>query len=124
MFANNSWTKRILHLIGATVALIVTQGGSWWPHPDPASSRPYIGGSTDNTFMDLVLGYNGIGRISGGNGGGPGGGGGQAGGSFGGSTGLSRLFSSEMGNGSPGCCRWRCLCWCSPPMSVCAASTS
>ncbi len=99
VFANNSWTKRILHLIGATVALIVSAG--WFVVATiltPASSRPYIGGSTDNTFMDLVLGYNGIGRISGGNGGGPGGGGGQAGGSFGGSTGLSRLFSSEMGN--------------------------
>ncbi|MGE0058199.1 MAG: hypothetical protein AB7T32_09460, partial [Dehalococcoidia bacterium] len=41
----------------------------------PKSERPYIGGSTDNTVSDLVLGYNGIGRVEGENGaGGPGGG--------------------------------------------------
>ncbi|MYR07601.1 phospholipid carrier-dependent glycosyltransferase [Gordonia sp. SID5947] len=101
MFADNGWLKRIGHLIGATVALIVSAG--WFVVATilvPASARPYIGGSTDNTFMDLVWGYNGVGRISGGGGAGGGGGpgGGQAGGSFGGSTGLNRLFSSEMGN--------------------------
>ncbi|MFT4127417.1 MAG: glycosyltransferase family 39 protein [Gordonia sp. (in: high G+C Gram-positive bacteria)] len=98
VFANNGWIKRIAQLIGAAVALVISAG--WFVVVTmlvPASSRPYIGGSTDNTFMDLVLGYNGVGRISGGGGGGMGGGG-QAGGSFGGSTGLSRLFSSEMGN--------------------------
>ncbi|MGV9709775.1 ArnT family glycosyltransferase [Gordonia sp. NPDC003424] len=100
MFADTGWLKRIGHLVGATVALVVSAG--WFVVVTmlvPASSRPYIGGSSDNTFMDLVWGYNGVGRISGGagNGGGPGGGG-QAGGSFGGSTGLDRLFSSEMGN--------------------------
>ena len=31
----------------------------------PASSRPYIAGSTDNTFMNLVLGYNGFARVLG-----------------------------------------------------------
>lgn len=100
MFANNGWLKRIGHLIGATIALIVSAG--WFVVVTmlvPASSRPYIGGSSDNTFMDLVWGYNGVGRISGGAGGSGGGpGGGQAGGSFGGATGLNRLFSSEMGN--------------------------
>ena len=99
LFANNGWLKRIGHLLVATVAMIVSAG--WFVVVTmlvPASSRPYIGGSTNNTFMDLVWGYNGVGRISGGgNGGGPGGGG-QAGSSFGGSTGLNRLFSSEMGN--------------------------
>ncbi|MEE3852309.1 glycosyltransferase family 39 protein [Gordonia sp. LSe1-13] len=99
VFANNGWLRRIGHLVGATVALIVSAG--WFVVATilvPASARPYIGGSTDNTFMDLVWGYNGVGRISGGSGGGGGMGGGQAGGSFGGSTGLNRLFSSEMGN--------------------------
>ena len=99
LFANNGWLKRIGQLVVAAVALVVSAG--WFVVATiltPASSRPYIGGSTNNTFMDLVWGYNGVGRISGGSGGGPGGGGGGAGGSFGGSTGLSRLFSSEMGN--------------------------
>ncbi|MGW0037901.1 ArnT family glycosyltransferase [Gordonia sp. NPDC003376] len=100
VFANNGWVRRVLQLLGAAVAMIVSAG--WFVVVTmlvPASSRPYIGGSTDNSFMDLVLGYNGIGRISGGEGPGGGGpGGGQAGGSFGGSTGLNRLFGSEMGN--------------------------
>jgi 4-amino-4-deoxy-L-arabinose transferase-like glycosyltransferase len=60
----------------------------------PASSRPYIGGSTDNTVWDLVIGYNGFGRIFGasssvgsqGNGA-----------SFGGSSGLYRMFNEIMG---------------------------
>ena len=32
----------------------------------PASSRPYIGGSTNNSVLDLVFGYNGFGRLTGG----------------------------------------------------------
>ncbi len=31
----------------------------------PASQRPYIGGSTNNTVLDLALGYNGFGRVEG-----------------------------------------------------------
>jgi hypothetical protein len=31
----------------------------------PASSRPYLAGSTDNNFMNLVLGYNGLARVLG-----------------------------------------------------------
>jgi 4-amino-4-deoxy-L-arabinose transferase-like glycosyltransferase len=31
----------------------------------PANARPYIGGSTDNTVLDLAFGYNGISRILG-----------------------------------------------------------
>lgn len=66
----------------------------------PADSRPYIGGSTDNSLWELALGYNGMGRLLGGSGnpsggsGGPGGGG--MGGAFGGDTGLARLFSGTM----------------------------
>jgi 4-amino-4-deoxy-L-arabinose transferase-like glycosyltransferase len=63
----------------------------------PKSSRPYIGGSTNNSVLDLVFGYNGFGRLTGSEGGGPGGGG-TAGSSFGGATGVTRLLSSEMGN--------------------------
>jgi 4-amino-4-deoxy-L-arabinose transferase-like glycosyltransferase len=97
--------RRIMHLLGSLVTLVV--GAGWyiavvdlWP----ANSRPYIGGSTNNSLLELALGYNGIGRLfgnSGGNGGGGGGGGGGAGGgngntSFGGATGLQRLFTGEM----------------------------
>ena len=34
----------------------------------PADSRPYIGGSTDNSPLELAFGYNGLGRIFGGQG--------------------------------------------------------
>ncbi len=60
----------------------------------PASSCPYIGGSTDNSVLGLAFGYNGLSRITGDSGAGPGGGGG---GGFGGATGSGRLFNSEMG---------------------------
>ncbi|MCT7369758.1 ArnT family glycosyltransferase [Mycolicibacterium llatzerense] len=58
--------SRLWHLLGALGALFVSAG--WfvvltilWP----ASSRPYMAGSTDNSFMNLVLGYNGFGRVLG-----------------------------------------------------------
>lgn len=89
---------RLVHLaIGAT-AVVVSAG--WWVLAVwlwPADSRPYIGGSTNNSVMDLVLGYNGLGRLLGNTGSGGGMNGGSAGSSFGGSTGLERLFGSEMG---------------------------
>ncbi|MGU3435673.1 ArnT family glycosyltransferase [Actinomycetes bacterium M1A6_2h] len=101
----SKFLARLAHLVGGLVALVVAAG--WWVVAValwPADSRPYIGGSTNNSVMDLVLGYNGLGRIFGssqGNGSGGGGGGGMTGGaagsSFGGSTGLDRLFGSEMG---------------------------
>lgn len=33
--------------------------------PFPASARPFIGGSTDTTVLDLVFGYNDFGRLFG-----------------------------------------------------------
>jgi len=99
--ARTTWVRRVVGLLIAAGALVVSAG--WWVVAVwlwPAESRPYIGGSTNNTVLDLVFGYNGLGRIFGGSGNGGGGGGmtgGTAGSSFGGSTGLNRLFSSEMG---------------------------
>lgn len=99
--ARTGWGRRVVGLLVAAGSLVVAAG--WWVVAVwlwPAESRPYIGGSTNNTVLDLVFGYNGLGRIFGGSGNGGGGGGmtgGTAGGSFGGSTGLNRLFSSEMG---------------------------
>lgn len=90
--------RRLVQLLAAAAAVVVSAG--WWVaivELWPASSRPYIGGSTDNSVMDLVLGYNGLSRILGGQGNGPAGGGGVQGSAFGGATGLGRLFSSEMG---------------------------
>ncbi|NBH10138.1 glycosyltransferase family 39 protein [Amycolatopsis sp. SID8362] len=92
--------KRLLHLGGAVVSLVVSAG--WfialvelWP----ASSRPYIGGSEGDSLLELALGYNGLGRIFGGEGNGGGMGGGGMGGNtgFGGSTGLFRMFGASFG---------------------------
>jgi hypothetical protein len=91
--------RRIRQVLAGTVAVVVAAG--WWVLAVelwPASARPYIGGSTNNSVLDLVFGYNGLGRLLGGSGNAGGGSGGASGSSFGGATGLSRLFSSEMGN--------------------------
>ena len=99
--APTTLARRIAQVLAAGVAVVVAAG--WWVLAVglwPASARPYIGGSTDNSVLNLVFGYNGLGRLFGsaGNGGGGGGGGGTAGSSFGGAVGLNRLFGSEMGN--------------------------
>ncbi|MFE9576192.1 glycosyltransferase family 39 protein [Nocardia sp. NPDC006044] len=64
--APTSLRNRLWHLAGAAVALAVSSG--WYVLLTilwPASSRPYLAGSTNNTFMDLVLGYNGFARFLG-----------------------------------------------------------
>ena len=99
--APTGWWRRVWHLLAGGLAMVVSAG--WWVLAValwPASSRPYIGGSTNNSVLDLVFGYNGFGRLTGNSGGGGGGGGagGAAGSSFGGATGVTRLLSSEMGN--------------------------
>ena len=101
--------SRIRKLLIAGAALIVSAGWyialvSLWP----ADSRPYIGGSTDNSLLQLALGYNGIDRVVGGQDG-PGGGGGPVGGAgpggpggagnlfFGGQPGIGRMFGPSFG---------------------------
>ncbi len=64
--APNPIRARILQLLAALAALVVSSG--WYVALTmvwPTSSRPYIAGSTDNSFMNLVLGYNGFGRLLG-----------------------------------------------------------
>ncbi len=67
----------------------------------PASSRPYIGSTQDNSIISLITGYNGLSRLFGGDGPGggrgPGGGGGGGGAGFGGSSGIGRLFNTAIG---------------------------
>ncbi|MFJ2828549.1 ArnT family glycosyltransferase [Streptomyces sp. NPDC087263] len=90
--------KRFVQLGWSTLALLVS--GGWWVaivELWPASSRPYIGGSQNNSFLELTFGYNGLGRISGDEAGSVGGG---AAGSTGrwGVTGWDRMFSDEVGS--------------------------
>jgi 4-amino-4-deoxy-L-arabinose transferase-like glycosyltransferase len=82
--------RRIAQLTLAGGALLVSAG--WWialVELWPASARPYIGGSTDNSLLQLIFGYNGLERISSA-GGGPGGG-------FSGAAGPVRLLNSIVG---------------------------
>ncbi|MFG2041155.1 glycosyltransferase family 39 protein [Dactylosporangium sp. NPDC048998] len=99
--APTTFARRFVHLLTAGATLVVSAGWyvalvALWP----AGSRPYIGGSTDNSLLELALGYNGLGRILGGDGnrGGGGGGGGMRNTAFGGGAGLTRLFGDSMGS--------------------------
>ncbi len=89
--------RRVRQLVVAGVALLVSCG--WWVaivQLWPAASRPYIGGSQTNSVVELIFGYNGLGRITGNETGSVvAGGAGQAG--AWGATGIGRLFSASWG---------------------------
>lgn len=97
--------RRIAQLGAALGALLVSAG--WWIAAValwPASSRPYIGSTTDNSIVSLLFGYNGLSRIFGSSGpgggagaGGPGGGAGGASTGFGGAVGWLRMFNIANG---------------------------
>lgn len=59
-----SFKKRIKHLVLGTIVLLVVSL-SWAVIADlvPASNRPFIGSSTNNTVMELIIGHNGLERI-------------------------------------------------------------
>ncbi|WP_338683481.1 glycosyltransferase family 39 protein [Streptomyces acidiscabies] len=90
--------KRIVNLLLAGVVLAVSS--FWWAAAVsvvPADERPYIGGSTDGSAWNLIMGYNGLGRVFGGDGNMGGGGGGGGGGGFSGAAGLGRMFNDILG---------------------------
>ena len=124
--ANTTLGRRIRNLLLAGAVMVASAG--WWVLAvtlTPASSRPYIGGSGNNSVWGLAWGYNGLSRLTGGAGGAPGGsqggggtgptgqlsgigradlaagggagGGPGGGGGFGGSSGLGRMFNSDFG---------------------------
>ncbi|MFM9551536.1 MULTISPECIES: ArnT family glycosyltransferase [Streptomyces] len=98
VFAPASVKKRVGQVLLAGLAMIVS--GGWWVaivELWPASSRPYIGGSQNNSFLELTFGYNGLGRLNGEETGSVGGGGGGGGGGNWGETGWDRMFSSSIG---------------------------
>jgi 4-amino-4-deoxy-L-arabinose transferase-like glycosyltransferase len=112
--ARGDLRHRLVVLVAAGITVVVTS--FWWiaiVDLLPPASRPYIGGSTNNTAMDLVLGYDGLGRIfgeAGPGGGAPGRSGvpglpglaggklpfaGSPGAGFGGTAGWLRMFNAE-----------------------------
>ncbi|WP_112263273.1 ArnT family glycosyltransferase [Lentzea terrae] len=89
--APTSVGKRLLHLFGALGAMIVA-GGWWIVAVELTPDRPFIGGSQSNSVLELTLGYNGLGRLTGDEVGSVGGGRGW------GTPGWSRLLGEEMGS--------------------------
>lgn len=90
--ANTTLRRRIVGAVAGVAAMVLSAG--WWVaivELVPASMRPYIGGSQDNSFLSLTFGYNGFGRLNGNETGSVGGGGGW------GTTGIGRMFSSQIG---------------------------
>ncbi|MFI9009411.1 glycosyltransferase family 39 protein [Actinosynnema sp. NPDC053489] len=91
VFAPAAVGRKVWHL-GAALGAVVVAGG-WWVlavELVPPGSRPYIGGSQTDSVLELALGYNGLGRLTGDEVGSVGGGGW-------GSGGWSRLLGDEMG---------------------------
>jgi hypothetical protein len=82
-------------LIGGAAMLVV--GGAWplLVAITPAADRPWVSGTSDNSILSLIFGYNGLGRVTG-QSGGPGGAGG-GGGVFGEGTGPFRLLNAALG---------------------------
>ncbi len=88
--------RRIAHVLAGGAAMVVSAG--WWVAAVemwPASSRPYIGGSQNNSVLELIFGYNGFGRLTGNQVGSVGGGGGGGGGGRWGETGWDRMFQAS-----------------------------
>ena len=104
------WRRRLRDMVLAGAAFLLV-AGSWIALVDltPASSRPYVGNSTNNTAENVVFGFDGFGRLTGdqsfglpSSAGGLGGGGlsavlaDQPG--LGGTPGVGRLFNVGMGD--------------------------
>jgi 4-amino-4-deoxy-L-arabinose transferase-like glycosyltransferase len=79
------WGGLALAVVGLAWPLLVTL--------TPAADRPFISGTSDNSIWSLIVGYNGVGRVTGQSGGTGGGGGGFGGGG----TGVLRLLDSSLG---------------------------
>ncbi|HEY7932381.1 MAG TPA: glycosyltransferase family 39 protein [Solirubrobacteraceae bacterium] len=81
-------------LLAGGAAMTLVAGA--WPllvELTPAANRPWISGTSDNTILSLIFGYNGLGRVDG-QAGGPGG---AVSNMFGGAAGPLRLLNSALG---------------------------
>ena len=90
--------RRIGQLFLLGVATIAA--GGWWVaivQLTPASARPYIGGSQNNSFWNVLFGYNGFGRLTGSETGSVGGAPTGPGGGQWGPTGWTRVFNEAFG---------------------------
>jgi 4-amino-4-deoxy-L-arabinose transferase-like glycosyltransferase len=64
--APGCWPRRIIHL-GLATAVLLAVSLSWAMAVDltPPDQRPYVGTSSNNTVMDLIVGFNGANRLTG-----------------------------------------------------------
>jgi 4-amino-4-deoxy-L-arabinose transferase-like glycosyltransferase len=95
--APTGWWRRVWQVCLMGVSVLVAAG--WWVAAvalTPAADRPYIGGSQNNSILNLIFGYNGFGRLTGNEAGSVGGG--NVGGAMWGPTGWTRLFNDSFGN--------------------------
>ncbi|GAA2371211.1 glycosyltransferase family 39 protein [Dactylosporangium salmoneum] len=66
VFAPAPVGRRVRQVLLGGAALVASAG--WWVaivELTPARHRPYVGGSTDDNVLQLALGYNGFGRLTG-----------------------------------------------------------
>jgi Dolichyl-phosphate-mannose-protein mannosyltransferase len=86
--------RAIRQLLAGGLAMVIV-GGAWPALVEltPAADRPWVSGTSDNSVLSLIFGYNGLGRVDGQTGG-PGGMGGNM---FGGTPGPLRLLNSALG---------------------------
>jgi 4-amino-4-deoxy-L-arabinose transferase-like glycosyltransferase len=95
--APTGWWRRVWQVLAMGLSVLVAAG--WWVAAvalTPAADRPYVGGSQDNSILNLIFGYNGFGRLTGKESGSVGGG--NVGGATWGPTGWTRLFNDSFGN--------------------------
>jgi len=88
--AKGSIGTRVLRVLESTAAMVLA--GGWYlllVELWPANSRPYIGGSQHDSILELALGYNGVGRLTGDEPGGLG--------NMNFDVGWGRLFGAQMG---------------------------
>ncbi len=97
LLAPGRFRTRLWQLAVSTVVLVAV-GGAWIAAVEltPASDRPYVGSTSDNSALSLLLDYNGLGRITGQEGGTSRGGG--LGGAFSGTPGALRLLNDALGD--------------------------
>jgi 4-amino-4-deoxy-L-arabinose transferase-like glycosyltransferase len=88
---------RIAHLLAAGAVLLAVSG-AWIAAVEltPASDRPWLGSTSDNSALSLLFGYNGFGRVDGQTGGTSSNG--ASGGTFSGTPGPFRLLNDALGD--------------------------
>lgn len=96
LFARLRLVTRLAHLLAAGAALFVV-GGVWIAAVEltPTGERPWLGSTSDDSALSLLLGYNGFGRVDGQTGGTSSNG---IGGVFSGTPGAFRLLNDALGD--------------------------